>query len=165
MSLQLRRAGSAKTSKGGPICDEAPGYHSDLYGVLGVNSDSRPREIRAAYLQKAKEFHPDVSAEETVLAGKRFCEVNHAHAILQNVGTRRLYDLHVAREARKRQVQLDSTPRGGPLGVYDLHPITSSLSALLLVVSMVVSGCRTTSCCGCCDNGRNLVSHHLAETD
>lgn len=154
-----------KTVKGGPICDEAPSYHTDLYAVLGVNSDSRLREIRAAYFQKAKEFHPDVSAEETVLAGKRFCEVNHAHAILKNVGTKRLYDLHVAREARKRQVQLDSMPRGGSLGVCDSHPITSSLTALLLVMSIVVSGCCTTSSFSCCDDGRNLVSHHHAEID
>lgn len=162
MSQYLRRASDAKTAKGGPICEETPGYQSDLYKVLGVNSDSRPREIQAAYFQKAKKFHPDVSAEEAVVAAKRFCEVNHAHAVLQNVGSRRLYDLHVAREEVKRQAQLDSMPRRGPLGVYDSHPITSSLTALLLIVSMGVSGCHTVSSC---DDGGNLVSQYRAKID
>jgi len=155
MSQYLRQASGVKTAKGRPICDGTPGYHSDLYKVLGVNSDSRPREIQAAYFQKAKKFHPDVSAEESVVAAKRFCEVNHAHAVLQHVGSRRLYDLHVAREAIKRQVQHDSMQRGGPLGVYDSHPITSSLTALLLVVSVGVSGCHTVSSC---DNGSNKTT-------
>ena len=35
---------------------------TDLYSILGVPKDATPEEIRAAYFEAARQFHPDASA-------------------------------------------------------------------------------------------------------
>lgn len=62
----------------------------DLYSVLGVSRSADQKEIRRAYREKARKFHPDVNkapgAEET------FKRISEAHDVLSDPETRSQYD-------------------------------------------------------------------------
>jgi tetratricopeptide (TPR) repeat protein len=70
----------------------------DHYALLGVGSDAAPGEIRSAYLQAAKRFHPDALARAGIdgatreTAGRVFAAIGKAHAVLANARRRAEYD-------------------------------------------------------------------------
>jgi curved DNA-binding protein CbpA len=59
-----------------------------LYEVLGVDVDADAKAIRAAYLKKAKEHHPDKAGGDT----EAFQAVNHANEVLSDPERRKRYD-------------------------------------------------------------------------
>ena len=63
-----------------------------LYGILGIQLGANPQEIRAAFRQKSKEFHPDLNPGSAEDAGRRMSEINEAWAILGNEELRVAYD-------------------------------------------------------------------------
>lgn len=70
----------------------------DYYDVLGVAPDAGAAEIKRAYRQLAKRYHPDISGGERTSA---FLEVARAFEVLGNPARRRTYDAAI-REARGR---------------------------------------------------------------
>src|SRR5437764_1204918 len=62
----------------------------DYYELLGVGRESSEAEIKRAFRQLAREFHPDVS--DAPDAQERFREVVEAYEVLSNTETRNLYD-------------------------------------------------------------------------
>ncbi len=62
----------------------------DYYRVLGVRYDAPKEEIRQAYLQLARKYHPDVNKERE--AEEFLKSINEAYNILTNDETRVLYD-------------------------------------------------------------------------
>lgn len=62
----------------------------DYYKVLGLNHNSTSEEIKKAYRQKAKIFHPDVNASSN--AGEDFRIITEAYETLSDVDKRRAYD-------------------------------------------------------------------------
>ena len=58
----------------------------DLYEVLGAPRDADPDELRAAYHERARELHPDVSTDPE--AEERFREVSHAYSVLSKPRSR-----------------------------------------------------------------------------
>jgi molecular chaperone DnaJ len=63
----------------------------DYYEVLGVASDASAEDIRRAYRQLARKFHPDVNPGDKE-AEARFKEINEAQEVLLNPETRSRYD-------------------------------------------------------------------------
>ena len=61
----------------------------DYYDVLGVAADADAAEIKRAYRQLARRYHPDISGEDR--AGT-FREVARAYEVLRNPDRRRTYD-------------------------------------------------------------------------
>lgn len=59
----------------------------DLYAELGVSRGAEAREIRRAYLEKAKVCHPDKGGDPEV-----FKKVERAYSILSDDGKRAMYD-------------------------------------------------------------------------
>ena len=62
----------------------------DYYDVLGVARDATEAELKKAYRQQARRFHPDVSDAEDAEA--RFKEVQQAYEVLKDPEKRAGYD-------------------------------------------------------------------------
>lgn len=63
----------------------------DYYEVLGLTKAASPEEIKKAYRQKAKKYHPDVNKDDPN-AAEKFKEVAEAYEILSDTQKRAAYD-------------------------------------------------------------------------
>ncbi len=63
----------------------------DYYDVLGVQKDADDGEIKRAYRELARKYHPDVNPDKPDYA-ERFKEINEAYAVLSDRDARTRYD-------------------------------------------------------------------------
>ena len=63
---------------------------SDFYEILGLNKGATIDEVKKAYRQMARKYHPDVSKESG--AEDRFKKINEAYQILSNPQKKQAYD-------------------------------------------------------------------------
>ena len=64
----------------------------DYYKILGLeNSKATPEEIKTAYREQAKKYHPDINSENG-FSEERFKDINEAYKVLSNQTSRRKYD-------------------------------------------------------------------------
>jgi molecular chaperone DnaJ len=63
----------------------------DYYEILGVSRNASIEEIKAAYRNLAKKYHPDV-AQNKEEAEKKFKEINEAYQVLSDPEKRKIYD-------------------------------------------------------------------------
>ena len=77
----------------------------DYYARLGLTKDASPEEIRSAYREAARRYHPDVNSKlgETEL----FLEIKEAYDILSDPGERAEYDTRVAPETETAAAQIE----------------------------------------------------------
>jgi molecular chaperone DnaJ len=64
---------------------------TDYYEVLGVPRNAAEPDIKRAYRQLARKYHPDVAADK-VAAESRFKEINEAYEVLSDPHKRANYD-------------------------------------------------------------------------
>lgn len=63
----------------------------DYYEVLGISKNASAKDIKKAYYQLAKKYHPDTNKNDKD-AQKKFQEVSEAYEILSDDSKRRQYD-------------------------------------------------------------------------
>ncbi len=64
----------------------------DYYEVLGVDRKASEDEIKKAYRQLARQYHPDVTKEDPKMAEERFKDISEAYEVLMDKGKRDLFD-------------------------------------------------------------------------
>lgn len=69
----------------------------DYYDVLGVAPNAGAEEIKRAYRQLARRYHPDISGDDRAAA---FLEVSRAYEVLRDRQRRRSYDARLAAAPR-----------------------------------------------------------------
>ncbi len=64
----------------------------DYYELLGIDPKSGPEEVKQAYLNKVKEWHPDKNPDRTEEAEEKTKVLNQAYHILGDAERRKNYD-------------------------------------------------------------------------
>lgn len=64
----------------------------DYYEILGVDKNASQEEIKKAFRQLAKKWHPDVNPSNIKEAEEKFKEINEAFQVLSDPQKRRQYD-------------------------------------------------------------------------
>jgi curved DNA-binding protein CbpA len=87
-------------------------YMVDYYAVLSVNNDAAQEDIRKAYLNLQKLYHPDkyehLAEEFKNQAARRSAMLAEAYAVLSNPDKKAVYDSELA--AWQGPISLDGTP-------------------------------------------------------
>ena len=71
------------------------------YQVLGVSQNATPEEIKRAYREKAKKYHPDLCSGPDCV--QKFREVNEAYEFLKNSKQRTIYNTQYANWGQFRE--------------------------------------------------------------
>ncbi|KIH54995.1 DnaJ domain protein [Ancylostoma duodenale] len=85
------------------VCIFASDYPRDPYATLGVSKRATIKEIKRAYKQLAKEWHPDKNTSPE--AQERFVGISRAYELLSDPLRRERYDKFGA---------VDESPQSGP---------------------------------------------------
>ncbi|MHB1120719.1 MAG: DnaJ domain-containing protein [Bellilinea sp.] len=72
----------------------------EFYNLLNLPFDATPDEIRTAYFNAARKFHPD--ATNGSADGKVFIGIQNAYEVLSDPKKRKAYDLTVPKKAREK---------------------------------------------------------------
>ncbi len=93
----------------------------DYYEVLGVSRDATDEDLKKAYRQLARQYHPDLHPDDPNAEAK-FKEITEAYEVLSNSEKRQIYD-------RYGHEGLDSSGMGAGAGEYssDVSEILESL--------------------------------------
>lgn len=84
----------------------------DYYKILGLeNSKVSTSEIKAAYREQAKLYHPDLNAQNS-FSEERFKDINEAYRVLSNSSSKRKYDRMWNNHAAKKTIKYEESKRG-----------------------------------------------------
>ncbi|KAK6741842.1 hypothetical protein RB195_009610 [Necator americanus] len=95
-NIQLRRTAperrriSLECSSRRCLHSSRPSSKEDYYKTLGVKKDASAKEIKKAYFQLAKKYHPDVNKSKE--AQEKFQEISEAYEVLSDDNKRQEYD-------------------------------------------------------------------------
>ncbi|NHX36243.1 MULTISPECIES: DnaJ domain-containing protein [Halolamina] len=95
---------------------------ADLYDVLGAPDDAPAEEIKRAYRERVREYHPDVNDHPD--GDAQFKLIRTAHDVLSNPAERKTYDRLGHREYVERN--LDDLP---PVSVFPDEDLPDGVSA------------------------------------
>lgn len=73
------------------------------YDILEVAPTASLTEIRRAYREKSKLYHPDTTTLPVAIAREEFHRLNEAYAVLTNPEQRQWYDLQLRLRAQSKQ--------------------------------------------------------------
>ena len=95
----LRASASASSSMNdGLVTEEGSSASLSFYELLGIPESGSLFDIKQAYKQLARKYHPDVSPPGRVEEyTKRFIRVQEAYETLSDPTRRALYDTHMAK--------------------------------------------------------------------
>lgn len=126
-------------------------FVNTYYGLLGLYPSASEVEIRRAYRELSKRYHPDTTDLAPEIATAKFQKLNEAYGTLSSPERRALYDLKIgysrinvmqapqtlnssenyAREKWSRSAYLDPTDR----------PLSAGEISVLLILGVTMLGC------------------------
>lgn len=129
----------------------APTY----YDLLSLHPSASPQEIRRAYRELSKRYHPDTTTLPTALATDKFQQLNEAYATLSSPERRFAYDLKIGysrttviqprldlnrpvSESRKQRSSAYLDPTDRPLSPGELFALLMIGLAFVLCVGLVI---------------------------
>lgn len=84
----------------------------DYYKILDLeNSRVSASEIKTAYREQAKLYHPDVRGESS-FSEERFKDINEAYRVLSNSSSKRKYDRMWNNQAAKQNIKYEESKNG-----------------------------------------------------
>ena len=96
----------------------------DYYKILGIEKNASQQEIRKAYRQKAKKYHPDLNKDDPH-AQEHFQAINEANEVLSDPEKRKKYDEYGENwkhaeeyEAQRRQQEASANYGGYDFGSF-----------------------------------------------
>ncbi|HAA33346.1 MAG TPA: molecular chaperone DnaJ [Cyanobacteria bacterium UBA8553] len=124
---------------------------TSYYALLGLHPSASPIEIRRAYRELSKRYHPDTTDLPAATATAKFQQLNEAYATLSNPERRMVYDQTIG-YSRLHVIQPPSnlnTPVNQPRRTYSssayLDPTDRPLSAgeifALFILALTFVGC------------------------
>lgn len=84
---------------------------SDHYKTLGIKPSAQTSEIKKAYFDLAKKYHPDAGDVDMV---KKFYEITEAYKILSDVDLKKAYDLTLLDGLEKIQIAQEEIMKKNP---------------------------------------------------
>lgn len=108
-------------------------FEQDYYALIGVSADASERDIKRAYRQLARRYHPDTTTEEN--AAEIFHQIQEAYQILIDEHQRELYDQWRARQGfdGPSPLTLRLTPSQGVM------PCLGEAQALYVLLELLAS--------------------------
>jgi DnaJ-class molecular chaperone len=100
----------------------------NFYDVLGIDPNADNEEIKDAFQNLAKIFHPDLNLGDE-MAERRFKEICQAYGTLKEPRTRAAYELGLAHQRRKAQRGVSTAVMAGFT--------TSMISTIVISLVMV----------------------------
>ncbi len=116
---------------------------ANYYKVLGITPWANERQIRAAYRDLSKLYHPDTTNLSQEVSLEKFKELNHAYATLSNPDRRKSYDLSIQ---FSRSYSMNSAPtKNQPLsydnGLPNERPLSSGELFAIFIFSLSLIIC------------------------
>jgi molecular chaperone DnaJ len=98
------------------------------FAILGISSNATADEVRSAYRQLAKEYHPDHYAGDN----ETFLEIQEAYSVLGDIRRRREYEQKISQAASRMPLRRTRhpepeplIPEEGPIDVGEISPVRS----------------------------------------
>ena len=66
---------------------------ANYYDILGVGKSSSEKEIKQAFRNLARKYHPDVNPDDRQ-AEDKFKKINEAYEVLSNPDSKKKYDMY-----------------------------------------------------------------------
>ena len=98
----------------------------DYYKILGVSKDIAQKDVKKAYLKRAKQFHPDLHPDDPKAKAK-FQALNEAYDVIGDPEKRKKYDQYGERwrEAEQFQGGSHGGAGGSPFDGFDFSNFNS----------------------------------------
>lgn len=118
---------------------------SSYYGILGVSPRASAIQIRRAYRELSKRYHPDTTELPSAAAVVKFQELNEAYGTLSNPESRATYDEKLSRDRAQTRFPLGRQPNDSEPSAAYLNPSDRPLSAgemfALFILGLTFLGC------------------------
>ena len=120
------------------------------YAILGLHPSASVIEIRRAYRELSKTYHPDTTTLPSEVATRKFQRLNEAYGIISNPERRSLYDLQIGysrwnviqvpTDLQQSNQKNESWSKSAYLDPYD-RPLSAGEIFSLCLLALTLLGC------------------------